>query len=116
MKIKFSLIASVFLILLAVTCPAPAQDKITFKLVPPPNGIHPGSLAGVQDPQGYMWIGTYQAPLRRYDGYHYTFYANDPLDSNSLAGSHVRTLFAAPNGYLGRLLGAWSRQTGSINR
>ncbi len=45
-----------------------------------------------------MWIGTYQAPLRRFDGYHYTFYSNDPLDSNSLAQNWVEALCAGKDG------------------
>lgn len=78
-----------------------AQDlQLTFNRVAPPTGLHPGSKACVQDAQGYMWIGTYQAPLRRYDGYHYTFYSNNPLDSNSLAQDWVEALCAGRNGII----------------
>ncbi len=64
MKTHFPFFAFSFLLLLLKVCEGLAQDKITFQRVPPPPGIHPGSKACVQDPQGYMWIGTYQAPLR----------------------------------------------------
>lgn len=83
--------------LLCTICFAQNQ-QLTFSRVPPPSGVNPASKAGVQDRQGYMWIGTYQAPLRRYDGYHYTFYSNDPLDSNSLAENWVEALYAGRNG------------------
>ncbi len=85
--------------LLCKICTAQNQ-QLTFNLVPPPIGLHPGTFAGVQDRQGYMWIGTYQAPLRRYDGYHYSFYSNDPLDSNSLAENWVEALCAGRNGVI----------------
>ncbi|MEO7802667.1 MAG: two-component regulator propeller domain-containing protein, partial [Ginsengibacter sp.] len=98
MKAHFYFFASAFLFLLLNTCPVPAQDRITFNRVPPPAGLHPGSKACIQDNEGYMWIGTYQAPLRRFDGYHYTFYSNDPLDSNSLAQNWVEALCAAKDG------------------
>lgn len=91
-------ILSFIVLLLLKTYPAAAQDSIVFNLVPAPKGVHPGNKAGVQDQQGYMWIGTYQAPLRRYDGYHYTFYSNDPLDSNSLAQDWVEALCAGRDG------------------
>ena len=76
------------------------NEQLSFNLVAPPVGLHPGSKAGVQDSQGYLWIGTYQAPLRRYDGYHYTFYSHDPLDSNSLAQNWVEALCAGRNGII----------------
>lgn len=76
------------------------KEQLSFNLVPPPVGLHPGNKAGVQDSQGYMWFGTYQAPLRRYDGYNYTFYSHDPLDSNSLAQNWVEALCAGRNGII----------------
>src|SRR6266487_1228179 len=98
MKTHFSFFVFIFLLLLVRTYPGTAQDTIIFDLVTPPVGLHPGSKVGIQDAQGYMWIGTYQAPLRRYDGYHYTFYSNDPLDSNSLAQNWVEALCAGRDG------------------
>lgn len=76
------------------------NELLTFNYVPPPPGFHPGSKACVQDKEGYMWIGTYQAPLRRYDGYHYTFYSNNPADKNSLAQNWVEALYAGRNGII----------------
>lgn len=78
-----------------------AQDqKLIFHRVPPPAGLSAGSKAGVQDAQGYLWIGSYQAPLRRYDGYNYTFYSNDPQNPASLAGNWIEALCVSSNGNL----------------
>ncbi|CAN5700507.1 sensor histidine kinase [soil metagenome] len=85
--------------LLYTICSA-QNEALPFNIVPPPAGLHPASKVGIQDSQGYMWIGTYQAPLRRYDGYHYTFYSNDPLDSNSLAQNWIEALSAGHDGMI----------------
>ena len=81
------------------------NELLTFNRVPPPTGFHPGSKTGVQDLEGYMWIGAYQAPLRRYDGYNYVTYSNDPLNSNSLAGNWVEALCASRDGFI--WIGTW---------
>ncbi|MGV8942012.1 MAG: EAL domain-containing protein [Lysobacter sp.] len=47
--------------------------------------------AMIQDPQGFVWIGT-QGGLNRYDGQHYTPYRNDPNDPESLPDSLVTAL------------------------
>ena len=75
------------------------QD-IIFNPVPPPKGLYPATLAGVQDLQGYMWFGTFQSALRRYDGYGYTLYSNDALNPNSLAGNWTVSLCADSKGYI----------------
>ncbi|MDX2048945.1 MAG: two-component regulator propeller domain-containing protein [Chitinophagaceae bacterium] len=94
----------VFQFLLCTICAA-QNEKLTFNRVPPPTGFHPSSKACVQDLQGYMWIGTYQAPLRRYDGYNYVTYSNDPQNSNSLAGNWVEALCASRDGFI--WIGTW---------
>ena len=103
MKIKYISLFTLQFLLCAV-CFA-QNELLTFNRVPPPTGFHPGSKAGVQDPQGYMWIGTYQGPLRRYDGYNYVSYGNDPLNSNSLAANWVEALCAGRNGFI--WIGTW---------
>jgi ligand-binding sensor domain-containing protein/signal transduction histidine kinase len=46
----------------------------------------------VQDPQGYMWLGT-QYGLDRYDGYEFKHFVHDPRRVGSLAGTFVTALF-----------------------
>lgn len=74
------------------------EQPLTLHRIKPPSmktDIH----AGVQDPQGYMWFATDDG-LYRYDGYHYTYYVDDPLNSNSLVSHHIETLYAGRNGMI----------------
>ena len=45
----------------------------------------------VQDRKGYMWFSTSNG-LVKYDGYSFTTYTHDPLDSNSISGNQSVTL------------------------
>jgi ligand-binding sensor domain-containing protein len=98
MKVLLSFILTCLLMLGMKFCIG--QNKhLEFNLVEPPSGMHPGTLTGgVQDAQGYMWIGAYQSPLRRYDGYKYTFYSNDPSNPNTLGGTWIQSLCASRTG------------------
>ena len=73
---------------------------LEFNRIPPPTGLHPGTVSGVQDLNGYMWIGTYQSALRRYDGYRYKLYTNDPQNPNSMGGNWMESLHADRNGFI----------------
>ena len=96
MKVPLLLIFSPFLLLLAIMCPA-QDEKPTFHRVSLPRGAA-GGLAGVQDAQGYMWVAS--NGVHRYDGYKFTSYFNDPLDSNSLADNWVEALCADSKGFI----------------
>jgi signal transduction histidine kinase/ligand-binding sensor domain-containing protein len=96
MKVPLLLIFSPVLLLLAIMCPA-QDEKPTFHRIPLPRGAS-GGLAGVQDAQGYMWVA--QIGVHRYDGYRFTSYFNDPLDSNSLAENWVEALWADSKGLI----------------
>ncbi len=100
MKTLLSVFCAALLGVFSLAISSFSQD-LSFNLVPPPKGLYPGTNAGVQDLQGYMWIGAFQsAPLRRYDGYSNTLYSNDPLDSNSLAGNWTISLCADSKGFI----------------
>jgi len=57
-----------------------------------------------QDQQGFMWIGT-QDGLNKYDGYGFTIYRYDPLDSTSLASSNISSLTQTTDGMI--WIGSW---------
>ena len=76
------------------------SQKLEFTRIPPPTGLHPGTVSGVQDLNGYMWIGTYQSALRRYDGYKYKLYTNDPQNPNSMGGNWMESLLADSKGFI----------------
>lgn len=88
-----------FLFMVWDTCPSFSQT-LEFIRIPPPTGLHPGTVSGVQDMNGYMWIGTYQSALRRYDGYQYKLYTNDPQNPNSMGGNWMESLYADRNGFI----------------
>jgi ligand-binding sensor domain-containing protein len=58
-----------------------------------------GVICMVQDDQGFLWLGT-EDGLRRYDGYRFREYRNDPNNPNSLSGSYVYALFKDRSGKL----------------
>ncbi|MCB0396126.1 MAG: SpoIIE family protein phosphatase, partial [Flavobacteriales bacterium] len=53
----------------------------------------------IQDHKGFMWFGT-QSGLNRYDGYSFTIYKSNPLDSNSLSHNFVNCILEDENGIL----------------
>ncbi|CAN5526510.1 hypothetical protein BH23BAC1_BH23BAC1_50020 [soil metagenome] len=53
MKVLLPFILTYLLLLLVKVCIG-QNKKLEFNLVDPPSGIHPGTLAGVQDSEGYM--------------------------------------------------------------
>jgi diguanylate cyclase (GGDEF)-like protein len=87
--------------------PAAARDFPT----PPgstPHFLHLDSDSGlvasnvrslVQDPAGYMWIGT-DGGLQRYDGYSFVNYSHDPRDPASLGENFVNALAVGQQGSL----------------
>ncbi len=99
--------ASACLSLLALSAPVqaappsfPPGSTLRFKRLGIENGLAQSSVqAIVQDPQGYMWLGT-EDGLQRYDGYDFTTYRHDPADPGSLADNAVNALTVQPDGTL----------------
>ena len=46
----------------------------------------------LQDSQGFLWVGT-ESGLNKFDGYHFTTYQENPLDSNSLSNNNITCLW-----------------------
>ncbi len=64
----------------------------------------------LQDSRGFMWFGT-QDGLNKYDGYEFTVYKYDPLNSYSLSDNYVRTIIETRDGFL------WiGTESGGINK
>src|SRR5512143_3978641 len=57
-----------------------------------------GVLALLQDRQGYLWIGT-QDGLDRYDGYTFTYFKNDSLDTSTISFNSITALFKDRDGF-----------------
>ncbi len=56
-------------------------------------------LGMTQDEQGFLWFATTNG-LYKYDGYQYSSYHNEPLNSNSLAADGIECITADKAGYL----------------
>ncbi|MFZ6028560.1 MAG: two-component regulator propeller domain-containing protein [Chloroflexota bacterium] len=54
----------------------------------------------VQDRQGFMWFGTMQGGVNRYDGVEFKVYRHDPEDSRSLSANFVSALLVDRQGIL----------------
>jgi len=53
----------------------------------------------LQDRYGFIWIGTHDG-LNKYDGYKFTIYRNNPLDSLSLSSNFITALYEDRSGDL----------------
>jgi len=64
-------------------------------------GLPSNSVFGIfQDRTGFMWFGTGDAGLCKFDGYSFTAYKHDPLDSNSIPGNNIGEIYEDRSGTL----------------
>jgi ligand-binding sensor domain-containing protein len=76
-------------------------QQVIFNRVSSPEGSYFGLINDItQDLQGYMWFAIWGGGLRRYDGYHFITYMNDPMDSASLAVNTLHAVCADHNGII----------------
>jgi len=75
-------------------------NTVPFKRLTPEDGLSQSAVhAIVQDRRGFLWIGT-QDGLNRYDGYRFSVYQHDALDSLSLSANWITALCQGRNGAL----------------
>lgn len=79
--------------LLAVAASAQAEIRnFYFQRIADDRGLAQKTVTAiVQDPQGFVWVGT-EGGLHRYDGQRYRLYRGDPRDANSLPDNYVTAL------------------------
>ena len=79
------------LIILCLSLNLSAKKK--FERISLQQGLSQSSVFCIlQDSKGFMWFGT-EDGLNKYDGYNFTIYKHDPLDSNSLSDSYIQTIY-----------------------
>ncbi len=77
------------------------QTNIRFTHLTIDDGLsHSDVRAIAQDPQGFMWFGTWLGGLNRYDGYTFRVYKHDPHDERSLSSDNIRKVYIDHTGVL----------------
>jgi diguanylate cyclase (GGDEF)-like protein len=78
----------------------PASLPLTFETIESFGSDSQSILSLAQDQQGFIWIGTIEGGLFRYDGRSAVKYVNDPANPNSVPGGRISTLFSDTAGRL----------------
>jgi ligand-binding sensor domain-containing protein len=82
------------------TCMFSQSADIRFKHLRIEDGLSQSSVHAIaQDRIGFLWFGT-EDGLNRYDGYTFTVYRHDPLDSFSISDNYITRLLTGRNGDL----------------
>src|SRR5215471_3312875 len=77
------------------------NNSLRFENIGVEQGLSSNSVTSIlQDSKGYIWIGTEDGGLNKYDGYNFTTYNFDPLDSNSLSQNLIYTLWQDKEGFI----------------
>ena len=88
---KQSAIIFVFALLAATFSTANADD-LYFTRIGEKEGLSQSTVLDIeQDTNGNMWFATYNG-LNRYDGYTFTVFRHDDMDSTSIASDIIRTV------------------------
>ncbi len=81
---KFSILLFIFSLIISFNSPA-QNTNLKFKQLSINSGLSYSIVTCViQDKEGFLWFGTKNG-LNKYDGYKFTIYKNNPLDSTSLS-------------------------------
>ena len=68
--------------------------NIKFEHITPEQGLSSNAICDVvQDHQGFIWFGTLNNGLNKYDGYKFTVYKHIPGDSTSLRTNRVEVIY-----------------------
>ncbi len=82
---------------LAVPLYAQTQD-LKFEHINVAEGLSMGNVSAMfQDQQGFLWFGTWDG-LNKYDGYSFTTYNHNRLDTTSISGNHISVIRQGPDG------------------
>ncbi|MBI3194456.1 MAG: GGDEF domain-containing protein [Ignavibacteriae bacterium] len=74
-------------------CYCQHQTEFKFEQITNEQGLSQNTVTCLlQDSKGFIWIGT-QDGLNKFDGYDFTIYRNNPLDSHSLSQNYINCLF-----------------------
>ena len=70
-----------------------SAQNINFKHLSIQDGLSQSTINCIfQDSRGFMWFGT-QDGLNKYDGYNFTVYKKNPVDTNSISHNWIWNIF-----------------------
>ena len=74
------------------------ENNIKFEHITVDHGLSQSGISCIlQDSQGFMWVGT-QDGLNKYDGYNFTIYKYDELNSHSLSDNFIASIYEDKSG------------------
>ncbi|MCF8262447.1 MAG: hypothetical protein K9J12_16850 [Melioribacteraceae bacterium] len=90
----------IFLLLLLANPIAGQTDKFNINLITKRDGLtHNSGLCITQDQKGFLWVGT-QFGLNRFNGYEFNQFKIGDVDSFSISGNYINSLFESSTGQL----------------
>ncbi|UCE05776.1 MAG: SpoIIE family protein phosphatase [bacterium] len=100
-SLRLRTICLTFLIYLNLSLNLYAQiNDIEFECISLEQGLSQTTVwAIMQDSKGFMWFGTADG-LNKYDGYSFTIYNHDPLDSTSISENRIIAIYEDKSGTL----------------
>lgn len=100
MIVRNTIVLMIFLMIQQVCFPQ--NNPITFNIITGSNGEPLGKIGAItQDKFGYMWFAGQDAQcLYKYDGYRIKTYKHESLNTNSLGGNYIETLFTDSSGII----------------
>jgi ligand-binding sensor domain-containing protein/signal transduction histidine kinase len=97
---KIRIFAILFFLWIGNKC-IPQSESLRFEHIGVEDGLSGKFITAIlQDSKGYIWIGTIDGGLNKYDGYSFTKYKFDPLDSNSLSQNIIYTIWEDKDGFI----------------
>ncbi len=97
---SFALFLSLSLFFLLPSILFGQTDQVNYVTITSANGLSQNTVHNIfQDSRGYLWFAT-EDGLNKYDGYKFTVYKNNPLDTNSISDNFVWTITEGKDGLL----------------
>ncbi len=121
MKYQYKfIIILLFVILVSMQCICkPSEYQI--EQIKIENGLSQSTIFSIlQDVEGFMWFGTGNG-LNKYDGYSFTVYTHNILDSSSISDNTVTAMYEDKNGFIwmgtiNGVLNKFDRKTGTFQK
>lgn len=83
------------------TASFPQSNNLYFKHIRTNEGLSQNFITTIfQDSKGYMWIGTTDNGLNKYDGYTFTIYQRNSDVKNSISANRIQSITEDSRGYI----------------